>query len=192
MLLQLLGEPGVFMKSIADATLVTLTLNGELRAFEELVERYQKILYNTVLKIVQDADDAHDITQAGFIKAFENLRSYKPQHKFFSWLYRIVVNESLNALRSRKGTEAIDSGFTAAVKDPAELYEDTEREQYVDKALQMLTPENRAVVVLRHFQDLSYKDIAHILDIPEKTVKSRLFSARQLLKDKLLKLGYSQ
>ena len=180
------------MKSLGDSELVSLTLNGELRAFEELVERYQKILYNTVLKIVQDADDAHDITQAGFVKAYENLRSYKPQHKFFSWLYRIVINESLNALRSRKETEAIDSRLMASVKDPAELYEDTEREQYIDKALQMLTPENRAVVVLRHFQDLSYNEISHILDIPEKTVKSRLFTARQLLKDRLLKLGYSQ
>ena len=180
------------MKNLADTALVSLTLNGELRAFEELVERYQKILYNTVLKIVQDADEAHDITQAGFVKAYENLRSYKPQHKFFSWLYRIVINESLNALRSRKDTEAISSGLMAAVKNPAELYEDTEREQYIDKALQMLTPENRAVVVLRHFQDLSYKEIAHILDLPEKTVKSRLFTARQLLKDRLLKLGYFQ
>lgn len=180
------------MKSLADTALVTLTLKGEMRAFEELVDRYQKVLYNTVLKIVQDADDAHDITQSGFVKAFENLGSYKSQHKFFSWLYRIVVNESLNALRGRKETEDIDSGLMAAVKNPAEVYEDTEREQYIDKALQMLTPENRAVVVLRHFQDLTYKEIAHVLDIPEKTVKSRLFTARQLLKDRLLKLGYSQ
>lgn len=178
------------MKELDDTTLVTLTLNGEPRAFEELVDRYQKVLYNTVLRIVQNADDAHDITQSGFVKAFENLSSYKRQHKFFSWLYRIIINESLNTLRGRKATEEIDSSLMAAAKDPAELYEDTERGQYIDKALQMLTPENRAVVVLRHFQDLSYREIAHILDVPEKTVKSRLFTARQLLRDRLLKLGY--
>ncbi len=171
--------------------LVKLTLKGDLRAFEELVDRYQKVLYNTVLRIVQNADEAEDVTQTGFVKAYEHLVEYKPQHKFFSWLYRIVVNESLNALRRRKETQEIDSGLMASVKDPAETYEDSEREEYVDKALQLLSPENRAVVVLRHFQDLTYKEIGQILDIPEKTVKSRLFTARQLLKDRLLKLGYT-
>jgi RNA polymerase sigma-70 factor (ECF subfamily) len=180
------------MKDMDDAMLVKMTLKGDLRAFEELVDRYQKVLYNTVLRIVQNADEAQDITQSGFVKAYEHLADYKPQHKFFSWLYRIVVNESLNALRRRKETQDIDSGMMASEKDPAQAFEDSEREEYIDKALQLLTPENRAVVVLRHFQDLTYREIGQILDIPEKTVKSRLFTARQLLKDRLLKLGYSQ
>ena len=180
------------MKDMDDTMLVKMTLKGDLRAFEELVERYQKVLYNTVLRIVQNADEAQDITQSGFVKAYEHLAHYKPQHKFFSWLYRIVVNESLNALRRRKETQEIDSGLMASVKDPAESYEDSEREEYIDRALQMLEPDNRAVVVLRHFQDLTYREISQILDIPEKTVKSRLYTARQLLKDRLLKLGYSQ
>lgn len=180
------------MKDMDDAMLVKMTLKGDLRAFEELVDRYQKVLYNTVLRIVQNADEAEDITQTGFVKAYEHLTHYKTQHKFFSWLYRIVVNESLNALRRRRETQEIDSGLMASVKDPSESYEDSEREEYVDRALQMLTPENRAVVVLRHFQDLTYREISQILEIPEKTVKSRLFTARQLLKDRLLKLGYSQ
>jgi RNA polymerase sigma-70 factor (ECF subfamily) len=180
------------MKDMDDVTLVKMTLRGEMGAFEELVNRYQKVLYNTVLRIVQNADEAEDVTQSGFVKAFEHLGKYKPQHKFFSWLYRIVVNESLNVLRRRREMQGIDSSLTAAVKNPAESYEESEREDYIDRALQMLTPENRAVVVLRHFQDLTYREISQILDIPEKTVKSRLFTARQLLKDRLLKLGYSQ
>ena len=180
------------MKDMDDAMLVKMTLKGDLRAFEELVDRYQKVLYNTVLRIVQSADEAEDVTQSGFIKAFEHLAEYKPQHKFFSWVYRIVVNEALNAVRRRKETQEIDSGLMASVKDPSESYEDNEREEYIDKALQLLTPENRAVVVLRHFQDLTYREIGQILDIPEKTVKSRLFTARQLLRDRLLKLGYTQ
>jgi RNA polymerase sigma-70 factor, ECF subfamily len=179
------------MQEFDDAMLVKMTLSGDARAFEELVERYQKVLYNTVLRIVQNTDEAADITQSGFVKAYEHLGDYKPQHKFFSWLYRIIVNESLNALRRRKETQEIDSGLMDSMKDPAETYEDSEREHYIDRALQMLSPENRAVVVLRHFQDLTYKEISQILDIPEKTVKSRLFTARQLLRDRLLKLGYS-
>jgi len=180
------------MQDMDDVLLVKMTLKGDLRAFEELVDRYQKVLYNTVLRIVQNSDEAQDITQSGLVKAYEHLADYKPQHKFFSWLYRIVINESLNALRRRKETQDIDSGLMGAAKDPAEIFEDSEREEYIDRALQMLSPDNRAVVVLRHFQDLSYREISQILDIPEKTVKSRLFTARHLLKERLLRLGYSQ
>jgi RNA polymerase sigma-70 factor (ECF subfamily) len=116
-----------------------------------------------------------------FLNAFLKLRTYDPTYKFFSWVYRMAVNESLNVLKRRKRTVTLDDEppipALGATTDDA-----TESHDQVGKALMSLNPDDRAVVVLKHFVFFSYEEIAAVLEIPVKTVKSRLFTARERLR----------
>ncbi len=131
-------------------------------------------------------DDAADATQNAFVRVYENLGSYDPRYRFFSWIYRILVNECLNTLRARRGTEGpVDLIDTA--DGPLEALEAAERRELVQQALMALQPELRVVIVLRHYTGLSYEEIGEAVGgLPVKTVKSRLYSARQRLAQMLL------
>ncbi len=165
-----------------DLKLIQRFLSGDRRAFEPLVDRYQKTVFNVALRMVNNTDDAADITQNVFIKASEKLGSFNPKYKFFSWIYRIAVNESLNFVEASKKNERLSHELVADGKSPEDVLQDDHIAQSVEEGLTKLTDENRIVIILRHFQDLSYDEIGFILDLPVRTVKSRLFSARQSLK----------
>ncbi len=164
-----------------DSSLVRDCVHGRPQAFDVLVDRYYKVLFNVALRIVGDPEEARDITQTTFMKAYEKLHTYDPKYKFFSWIYRIAVNESLNTTGRRRPSEPLDVELAARADTPEQDYERNRLNQTVQAALMKLTLEHRQVVVLRHFGDLSYRDIATALAIPEKTVKSRLFAARRQL-----------
>jgi len=165
-----------------DLDVIQRYLSGDRGAFEHLVDRYQKTVYNVALRMVNDTDDAADITQNVFIKASEKLDSFNPKYKFFSWIYRIAVNESLNFVESKKKNERLSQDIVADGKSPEDTLQDEYLAKTVEEGLTRLTNDNRIVIILRHFQDLSYDEIGFILDLPVKTVKSRLFTARQCLK----------
>lgn len=165
-----------------DKQLVQRFLGGDRRAFEVLVDRYERMVYNVALRMTNDSDDAKDITQNVFIRASEKLGTYDPRYKFFSWLYRISVNESINFLDSRKKNEHLAEDIVTHEKGPDEILQDHFLSASIEEGLMRLSNENRVIIVLRHFGDLSYEEIGSILDVPPKTVKSRLFSARQALK----------
>jgi len=173
------------MNDADDAHIVLRCLDGDRQAFESLVSKYQKPVFNLALRMVKDYKDAEDITQTAFVKAFENLQSFSIRRKFFSWLYRIAINESLNFLSHRKRLEALGEDRVSTDKSPEETVTEADQHDMVEHALMRLSPDYRSVVVLKHLQGLSYKEIGDILEIPEKTVKSRLFTARQQLKDLL-------
>ena len=147
--------------------------------------RYQKRLFNVALRMTGNAQDAEDATQTVFLNAFLKLSSYDPRYRFFSWIYRMAVNESLNMLKRRRRMVSLEdeSGIPApgAAADGT-----TELQDRVGKALLHLKPDDRAVVVLKHFVFLSYEEIASVLEIPVQTVKSRLFTARERLRLTLL------
>ncbi len=170
-----------------DQTLVRRFLEGERKAFEPLVERYQKTVYNVALRMANDPDDAADITQNVFIKASEKLGSYDPTYKFFSWIYRIAVNESINFVGSARKSEALSEDLATGGSSPDEILQAGMLSETVEAGLTKLSDDNRVVIVLRHFEELSYDEIGFILDLPVKTVKSRLFTARQSLKKILSK-----
>ncbi|MGB2869082.1 MAG: sigma-70 family RNA polymerase sigma factor, partial [Bacteroidota bacterium] len=115
------------------------------------------------------------------------LQSFNSQFKFFSWIYRIATNESLNFVKSRKQLDSLSDDLESNEKSPDESVHESELQETVQKALMGLTVDQRIVVVLCHFQNLSYREIGFILDLPEKTVKSRLFSARKSLRGLLQK-----
>jgi RNA polymerase sigma-70 factor (ECF subfamily) len=170
-----------------DWNLVQDCVNGDNKAFESLVDRYQKVIFNIAFRMTKDSDESADITQSVFIKVYENLDSFNASHKFFSWLYRIAVNESLNHIKQGKNLDNLDNNFISNEKSPEQVVNENEKSNEIQQALLKIDVNYRIVIVLKHFQDFSYKEIGEILDISEKTVKSRLFTARQLLKDILLK-----
>src|SRR6266478_670636 len=128
-------------------------------------------------------------TRVVLCNVFKHLAEYDPSFKFYSWIYRIAINESLNALGSRKPCEGFNGEEADTAPGPDRQLEGEQTGQAIEEALMRIKPELRAVVVLRHFMHLSYPDMGDILLLPEKTVKSRLYSARQLLRDRLLQRG---
>ncbi len=170
------------MADLSDQELVTMTLNGDNSAFDQLVMRYQLAMYRTALSIVQDADIAKDVTQNGFIKSWEKLHTYNVNYRFYSWLYRIIINESLNHNRGSKKMELLSSKHNHP-ETPHTKLEQKEGNQKLYASIEMLTSDQKIVIHLRHFEDLSYREIADILEIDEKTVKSRLYSARMKLRE---------
>lgn len=175
-----------------DRQLIQLCREGEHEAFGQIVEKYQKVVFNVVYRMVRDFEETRDITQSVFLKAFRGLDTYDGKQRFFSWLYRIAVNESLNSLKSRKITVSIDERFPSSTLSPEKVLETSERERVMHKGLMQLTPDYRAVLVLRHIAGCSYRELSEVLEIPEKTVKSRLFTARQLLRERLKVLRRKQ
>jgi RNA polymerase sigma-70 factor (ECF subfamily) len=158
---------------------------GDREAFAELVVRYQGPVYNAAFWVVRRAEDASDVSQTAFLKAAERIDDYDPRFKFFSWLYRIALNEALNLVRDRGREEELDEAtdLPAPFADgPEERLQAAQRGARVQAALMKLSTRDRVVVSLRHFSELSYAEIADVLDVDEKTVKSRLFEARQRLR----------
>jgi len=145
------------------------------------VDRYQQRLFNVALRMLGNVQDAEDVTQTVFLNAFRKLGTYDPSYRFFSWIYRMTVNESLNTLKRRKHTVILEDelGIPAPGGEPDRA---TEVQDRVGKALMELKPDDRAVVVLKHFVSFSYEEIAEVLEVPVKTVKSRLFTARERLR----------
>lgn len=167
-----------------DRALVRKFLDGERAAGDELVNRYHRSVFNVALRMLGNVQDAEDVTQTAFGNAFAALDSYDPRYRFFSWIYRMTVNESLNTLKRRRNVVSLDGSFE--VSAPAISQSAAEAEDRVGSALLELKPDDRAVVVLRHFVSFSYEEISDVLGVPVKTVKSRLFTARERLRQSLL------
>lgn len=168
-----------------DRALVERYRRGDREAFAELVVRYQGPVYNAAFWVVRRAEDASDICQTAFLKAAERIDDYDPSFRFFSWLYRIALNEALNLVRSRGREEELDDSIelpAPGAEGPEQRLQAAQRSRRLQEALMKLSASDRVVVTLRHFSELSYAEIAEVLDIDEKTVKSRLFEARRRLR----------
>ena len=163
-----------------DRALVRRCLENHPDAAGDLVDRYQQRLFNVALRMLGNVQDAEDVTQTVFLNAFDSLGTYDPKYKFFSWIYRMTVNESLNTLKRRKPTVALEDDLE--ILAPGAAADRAEAEDRVGRALMSLKLEDRAVVVLKHFVSFSYQEIADVLEIPVQTVKSRLFTARERLR----------
>ena len=170
-----------------DAALVNGCKRGDRRAMSQLVSHYQQPVFNAAYRILGNLDDAADATQTVFLKVFEHISDYDEKFKFFSWIYRIAVNECLNQLKKRRPQESLDDSQVSPWQGPAEELDSNWLCERVQDALMSLGDDYRTVVVLKHISSCSYQQISEILQLPEKTVKSRLYSARQLLKKALEK-----
>ena len=176
------SPPGVYVsQDEQDDALVDRCLGGDTAAFEAIVQRYQRVLFTVALRTLGNYDEASDATQDAFVKAFQHLATFDRSRRFFSWIYRILVNECLNARRDRRVYEPLSPGLEAGDDSPADVLETGERRRRVQAAILALPIEYRTVIVLRHFTELSYEEIGEVLTLPVKTVKSRLHTARQRL-----------
>jgi RNA polymerase sigma-70 factor (ECF subfamily) len=174
-----------FSQNADDLVLITRCLSGDAAAFEPIVERYQRVLFTVALRMLGDHEQAADAAQNAFISAYRKLETFDRNCRFFSWIYRILVNECLNDRRRRRAYEPLTPEL-AVGESPADVLEANERRRSVQAAVLALPTEHREVVILRHFAGLSYDDIAEALGVPAKTVKSRLHTAKERLARSLL------
>jgi len=191
------GSAAPLRTSLADQDLVNRTIGGDGTAFASIVERYQDRLHNAIFRLVGSPEDARDLLQDAFVKAYENLEGFRGGSSLYTWLFRIAVNTALSHRRKRKWTHvglgstfdddsASESGLAdPAAPDPADPLMAAETEAAVQQALDALDEEHRTVVVLRDIQHCDYHEMAEILGVPAGTVKSRLHRARLMLRDKL-------
>lgn len=164
-----------------ESALVQRCQAGEPGAREELVTVYQRVVYTLAFRMTGDREEARDITQAVFLKTFRGLDSFDSRRRFFSWIYRIAVNESIDRLRSRRQEVALDASREDPAERPDARAERGEIAEVVQAALLELREDDRQVLVLRHWLDRSLAEIGEALGITEQTAKSRLFEARQRL-----------
>lgn len=179
------GSPVEFKE---DGQIIRAILDGQTALYRLLVERYQNPVFRVIYKIVNNHEEAGELTQDVFVKAYESLPQYDPRYKFFSWIYRMAINRALLCLRTRKPcVEADKIPAHERLAQKEEPFDLVTKSTLIDKAVNELDKKYKTVIMLKYFAGLSYSEISETLDIPEKTIKSRLFDARMLLKDKLEK-----
>ncbi len=181
----------------SEQALVTSALAGDQKAYKALFEMYRQAIFHITVKIVRNPDEANDLVQETFIKAFGSLKTYDHNYRFSTWLYKIAANSSIDFLRKRK-IDSLSLDKPIPTKDgdvQMEIPDDTynpehdlrnrERTIGIEDAIDSLPEKYREVIVLRHKEDRSYEEIAEMLKVPVGTIKARIFRARELLKKKL-------
>ena len=168
-------------KTVQEPELIRRSKGGSREAFGQLVSRYQVPVYRVVRGILGSPSESEDIAQEVFLKAYANLAKFRGESGFFTWLYRIAVNEALRARKRRTFANA-DALPEVEAPPPAPLEEDAPTLATLEKLLRKLSDEFRSIVVLRDIEGLTYSEIAETLEIPIGTVESRLFRARQELR----------
>jgi RNA polymerase sigma-70 factor (ECF subfamily) len=179
------------MDAIDEIALVRRCQDGDAKAFTALVTLYERVVYTLALRMTGDREDARDISQIVFMKVFKGLSGFDPRRRFFSWIYRIAVNESIDRLRGRRPADPLDPQL-ASNDAPEAAAERSERASQVQGAMLDLNEDDRQLLVLRHWLDRSYAEIGEALGIQETTVKSRLFEARQRLGRALRRRGVNE
>lgn len=183
--------------AISDADCVRRIQHGESDAFEVLVRRHEKTIFNLVYRMLGDYEDAAEVSQEVFLSAYRAIGQFRGDANFSTWLYRIALNHATTRRRSLNSRQH----RTTAIEDmelirdsqlgPAEILEKKEMQERVQLALNKLEPEDATVILLRDLQDVPYDEVAQMLEIPVGTVKSRLHRARQALKSLLATYFYA-
>lgn len=187
----------VEQRKIEDQKLIARARNGDQKAYEELMIKYRNLVYHVMIKMVRNPQEAEDLLQEAFIKAFKALASFNEEYAFSTWLMKIATNNCIDFLRKKKLK-------TFSIDEPVKYKEDQvkievpdvdptpekyllaeERSKILDDAIQSLPPRYRHVIVLRHKEEKSYEEISDILKLPLGTVKARIFRAREMLNKKV-------
>ncbi len=172
-----------------DAALVTASKAGDQDAFAILVQRHQRRVFNLVFRMLQQYEEANEVTQDAFFSAWQGLPSFRGDARFSTWLYRIAYNCALKQLEQRKRDNAIQVAIQAeTIDDDASVDAEIEahdRQAIVQEHLLNLPAKYRVVLILRHLQEMTYEEMAEILTMPIGTIKTHLFRARNLLKERL-------
>jgi len=187
----------------ADRILIKDALQGNQRAYDELINKYRGSVYNLVYRMIENRQEAEDIVQETFIKAFNALKTFNEEFAFSTWLFKIATNNCIDTLRKRKlQTYSLDTpvqtkngevsrDFADDRYSPEKSTISTESTSIILEAVEALPQKYQHVINMRHREDKSYEEISEILNIPIGTVKARIFRARELLKKKLKERGYN-
>jgi RNA polymerase sigma-70 factor (ECF subfamily) len=181
---------------LTDEQLVSAVLQGDRERFGDLIERYQGRLINYLFRLLRNADDAHDLAQEVLVKVYQVLDRYDPQYKFSTWLFRVAQNAAIDQIRRRRlkvvslrqeDDEGDDRDWElpSAERGPYGEMRNRERGDAIQEAIESLPWEYRELILLRHFGELPYEEIARLKQMPLGTVKNKLFRGRQMLKEKL-------
>ena len=183
----------------SDEQIVERALAGDAEAFGEIVRRWERRIFALAYGMLDCSEDARDATQETFLSAFRNLRGFRGEAKVSSWLHRIAVNQCITRQRRAKvrkesaledeGEAGADSYAAPAAASPARTAESRQRRELVRRAVQALPAELRQVVVMKEFEELTFQEIADALDLPQSTVKSRLYTALRQLQLRLKSIG---
>ena len=180
-----------------DADLVAAVLEGDEELYSELVQRYQGRLVNYLYRLLRSVQEAEDLAQEVFLKIYQALDRYNPKYKFSTWLFRVAQNAAIDRIRKRRlklvsmdrtGGPDSDMGtweFPSSDPDPYGDFRNVERGAAIQAAIDRLPWDYRELIVLRHFGELSYDEIAKLKEMPLGTVKNKLFRGRQMMKEEL-------
>ncbi|MEE4312237.1 MAG: sigma-70 family RNA polymerase sigma factor [candidate division KSB1 bacterium] len=181
----------------ADKTIIQLALEGDQKAYTEILCRYRTAIYNLIYKMVRNHEETEDLVQEAFIKAFSSLATFNEEYAFSTWLYKIAINNCIDHFRKKKlKTFSIDTPIQSKDGVITREFSDTsfvpdrtllskEKSRLIQEAIDRLPEKYKVSIVLRHNEDRSYEEISKILDIPLGTVKARIFRAREMLKKEL-------
>jgi len=185
-------------KALRDFELIDQAVEGDQQAYAELMERYRRSVYHTMLKMIRNVDDAEDLTIEAFAKAFKNLAKFKKEYTFSTWLFRIATNNCIDFIRKKKldtfsihtavtndDNESMQLDIRDSDLNPQEEAIRTQRLELVRQFVTLLPPKYQRLVKLRYFEELSYDEIAKEIEAPLGTVKAQLHRARELLYDLL-------
>ncbi|MBN2523576.1 MAG: sigma-70 family RNA polymerase sigma factor [Bacteroidales bacterium] len=179
-------------KAQRDFVLVQKATQGDQKAYAELMGRYRDAIYYMLLKMVNNASDAEDLTIEAFGKAFKNIQQYTPNFAFSTWLFKIATNNCIDFIRKKKtttvsldqndeDTEKAPQDLQAPILDPEESMIKSQKQVMMREIVSKLKPRYRKLIELRYFKEFSYEEIAEELELPIGTVKAQLFRARELL-----------
>jgi len=172
-----------------DSELISQILNGNMNAFTFLVNRYQKLVVHITGRLIQRHDELEDVCQEVFLKVYQNLGKYRNECKLSTWIATIAYNTSINYLRKFKKGDEVNPDDSAALRNltdyRSENYEQTDLHRYIRDQIELLPVQYRTVITLFHLEEFSYQEIEQITGMPEGTIKSYLFRAKALLKEKL-------
>lgn len=189
------------MTDLKEKELIRKAKQGDMLAFEELILKHEKIVYNVALRMMNHSEDARDISQEVFLKAYRSLGNFDERSQFSTWLYRITHNTCIDEMRKRKGKQSYsleeeleneEGSMQRQIADEGDTPEESllreERKSEIIQALDTLSEEHKAAIILRDVKGLSYEEIAEILELSLGTVKSRISRARNHLKTEILKI----
>jgi RNA polymerase sigma-70 factor (ECF subfamily) len=181
-----------------DEELVAAFQRGDAAAFDELVGRWDRKIHGAIFRVVGPDEDTRDLCQEAFLRAYRGLGTFKREARFSSWLYQIALNVCRDRLRRRRGRSAVsldeieeagNGGLRTAAPSPLELVEARDLRHQVEDAMATLSAEEREVVILKQYQDLTFPEIAEVLEVPLSTVKTRLYRGLAQLRHQLERQG---
>ncbi len=186
-------RPGSLERRSEDALLIRSALRGDQAAYKRLMKKYHPALFNLICRLVRNRDEAEDLTQEAFVKAFASLKNFNAEYAFTTWLYKIATNNTIDHIRKRKldtfsinkPIESGESDYTFELPDithqPDRELMQGQKKVMIEEAISRLPEKYRRVIILRHNEERDYAEIAKLLKLPIGTVKAHIFRARELL-----------